>query len=127
MALKLYFDSAATEPIAVGTEDEYKDSGESGYTLQEEKAIYMKSDNTDLTYENIAITKDSVGGTPSVTPEYAPDVDGSAGTYVSTYEPPDGAYTTEHKFWVRATVTNVTEAFKRDNIDHEITADEHVV
>ncbi len=125
MALKLYHDSDTTSEITGGNPDEAIDAVASGGTITDEKAIYMESDDSDLTYENIEIEKGSDNG-PSVTLEYAPDEEGSAGAYVSKYEPANGAYTTAHKFWRKVTITNVTEAFKREDITHDVTADEHV-
>ena len=128
MALKLYHDSAGSkgDEITGINPDEVKEAVESGSNLVSEAVLWLESSDGTLTYENIEITKDSNSLSPAVTLEYAPDSGGSAGTYVSTYEPADGAYGTAHKFWRRVTVNNVTEAFKREDINHQVKADEYI-
>ncbi len=126
MALKLYHDEACTQEITEQDPDEAKGAVLSGETFTDEKAIYMKSDDTDLTYENIEIEKSSDSESPAVTLEYAPDDGGSAGVYVSKLEPSNGAYTTEYKFWRKVTKTNVTEAFTRTDVNHQVKADEYI-
>ena len=126
MALKLYTDSDALNEITNLAPDEAKGAVASGATFTNERAIWMKSDNTGLTYENITITKSSDSESPAITLEYAPDVEGSAGTYVATLEPDDGAYGTVYKFWRRVTKVNVTEAFVRTDVNHQVQADEYI-
>jgi hypothetical protein len=60
MALKLYLDSGATQEITDLNPDELKQGVESGQSITNEINLYLKSDDVDLTYENISIGQQSI-------------------------------------------------------------------
>lgn len=124
--LKLYRDEACTEEFTSEDPDVASGAVEENETFVDEKAIYLKSDDPNLTYENISIEKLSDEIAPGVILEYAPDVDGSAGGYSETYEPSDGAYTNAHKLWRRVTKENVAEPFKREDVKHRVKSDNYI-
>lgn len=131
MALKLYADAACTSEITSGNPDSVRKAVTQGTQMTDEKALYLKSDNAGLTYENISITAvgDNNGTTTSgqIDVMYAPDNAGSPGAYVQSLVIANGAYTTALKIWRKVIAPNVQAAFKKTNITHQITADEYVV
>ena len=126
MALRLYLTESEADLIEEGNEDEVREAVESGATLTDETVIYIKSDNTDLTYENITIAMEETE-TNGVVVEYALDDGvGDPVTYADPLTVPDGAYTSFTPIHRRAVAANVTEAFKRTDIKHKVTADEYI-
>ena len=125
MTIKLYHDSAGSrgDEITAINPDEVKEAVVSGGGIDDVAPIWMESDSATLTYENIGVEKDSTGGSPTVTITYSAT---EGGTYTAKYEPADGDYDTAHKFYRKVVVTNITEPFERDNINHQVTADEYL-
>jgi len=126
MALRLYHDADATQEITLANPDEVRVAVEAGQDLEDIEQLYLASDDTSLTYENISITKVSDGLTPAVVIEYALDDAGSPGVWQTTLNVPDGAYIDSEIIWRRAFKADVQEAFTREDIAHEVTADEYV-
>ncbi len=127
MALRLYHDEAALQEITAENKDTVQGAVVSGQTLTDEVILWLKSDDSNLTYENIAIASTNTPGDPPVTVEYA--LDDGAGNPVSYADPltvPDGAYITAVKIHRKAVSENITGAFVRTNIEHEVKADEFV-
>ena len=131
MALKLYADAACTSEITAGNPDTVRKAVTQCTQMTDEKALYIKSDNAGLTYENISVTavNDNNGTTTSgqVDVMYAPDNAGVAGAYVQNLNLANGAFGAAVKIWRKVIAPNVQAAFKKTNITHQITADEYVV
>jgi hypothetical protein len=130
MALKLFSDAAGTQEITSGNPDTVSKAVTAGSTLTDEKKLYLKSDNATLTYKNITLDglnhNDNATSSGQVDVLYALDSGGTAGTYYQTLTIPDGAYTASTPIWRKIIAPNVTAAFKRTDIQHQITADEYV-
>lgn len=128
MALRLYFDEDLSEPmeaeeISEGEPDKTKEAVQSGEDINEEVVLYLASDDTDLTYENISIEQHNNG---DVDIEYAEDDNGNPDTYSDPLSLDDGDYSSAIKIHRKATVNDVTEAFRNESIRHRIIADEYV-
>ena len=127
MALRLYHDEAALQEVTSENKDTVEGAVVSGQTLTDEVILWLKSDDSNLTYENIAIASTNTPGDPPVTVEYA--LDDGAGNPVAYADPlavPNGVYTTAVKIHRKAVSANITGAFVRTNIEHEVKADEFV-
>ena len=127
MSLKLYFDSAGTEPIQSSLDtgaspDTIREAVESGNNVEDIRTIYLKSANTDLTYENIQLTWAETE-TNGVIVEYRLAGDT---TWVSSLSLSNGAYTTEEAIERRIFAENITEATYRDDITHRLSFDEYI-
>lgn len=124
MTLKLYHDDNDSKgaEITAQNPDEIKEAVTSGGGIDDVAPIWMESDSSTLTYENIEVEKDG-NGSPTVTITYSATEEG---TYTSKYEPSDGDYDSAHKFWRKVVVTNITEPFERDDINHQVKADEYL-
>lgn len=131
MALRIYHDANGTQEITSTNPDTAHQAVPSGQTLTHDKAIYIKSDDANLTYENILI--DALGDTDGATQSgqvdvlYAPDVNGAPGAFSQTLTLPNGTYQTAYKIWRRVVAPNVTGAFRITTINHQLTWDEYVV
>ncbi len=127
MALRLYHDEAGNQEITAEDKDTVEGAVVSGQTLTDEEVLWLKSDDANLTYENITITSTNTPGEPPVTVEYALD-DGAGNpvTYADPLTVSDGAYTSAIKIHRKAVSENITGAFVRTNIEHEVKADEFV-
>jgi len=130
MALQLYHDSGGTNLIESGDEDIYRNAVSSSNTAVDEKIIYVGSDDTNLTYENITIDaindEDSASVSGEIDVTYAVDNSGTAGTYQDVLTLSDGDFSTPVPVWRKVTAPNVTSAFKRTDIQHELNFDEYV-
>lgn len=182
MALRLYFDSGTTNEITDSNPDELKQAIQSGNDITDEIQLYIKSDDSNLTYENISITQQSIASdwvsgtsytardgstdTPAdyvigsdgeiykciqdhtadstnepitggswqdywklvkaVDVQYAEDNSGSPDTYSDSLNLPNGDYSTATPIWRKAGITAIAEAFIREDIRHQVTADEYV-
>ena len=130
MALRLYFDAAATQEITTQSPDTVRKAVPAGQTMTDERAIYIKSDDPALTYENIVL--DGVGDADGATQSgqvdvlYAPDNGGTPGTYVQTLTLANGAYTTPVRVWRKVVAPNVQAAFRVTTIQHSLSWDEYV-
>jgi len=127
MALRLYHDDQAANEITALNPDTIEEAVPVGEDLDDQKQIYLASDDSNLTYENISITKASDSLPPTVVLEYAADDNGSPSLpWQTTLTPPNGNYITPVPIWRRVFKADVQEAFTRDDINHEVTADEFV-
>lgn len=124
MALRLYHDVAATTEITAANPDVVHRAVAQGQTLVDERPIYVKSDNPNLTYENVSI--DGVGDVDGASQSgqvdvlYAPDANGSPGAYVQTLALPNGDYAQPYKVWRKVTSPNVQQAFNVTTIQHNL-------
>ena len=130
MALHFYHDSGATNMIEVGDEDYERQADTEGSTIVIEKQIYIGSDDTNLTYENITIDAvNDVDGTTTageIDIEYALDSGGSPGTYQQSLNMADQDFDPAVPIWRKITAPNIQNAFKNTNIEHKINYDEYV-
>lgn len=127
MSLKIYHDSITTEIIDNDNPDNLKKAVQENDDIIDEISIYMISDDNAIIYRNIIIEK--VGtGTPSITIEYAED-DGAGNpvTYSNPLTIPDGYYSSAKQIHRKITINDILEAFKRNNIEHKITADQNAI
>lgn len=126
MALRLYHDQNAQDEITQANPDTVDQAVPVGEDLDDQKIIYLASDDASLTYEEISITAIEDNGN-NVTVEYAFDDNGSPDLpWQETLEPSDGDYSTPEPIWRRVFKEDVQEAFTREDIEHEVTADEFV-
>ena len=129
MGLRLYHDAGATQEITSGNPDTVRKAVSQGQTLTDEKAIYIKTDNTSLTYEQVKL--DGIGDTDGASQSgqvdvlYALDSGGVPGTYVQTLTLPNGDYATPYKVWRKVTSPNVQQAFNVTTIQHQLTWHEY--
>jgi hypothetical protein len=86
-------------------------------------ALYIKSDDDTLSYENISLTGQN--DDTAVNVMYAPDSEGQPGTYVESLVLPNGYFLPAVKVWRRVFCTNVTSAFDRTDIKHGLAWDEY--
>lgn len=130
MGLKFYHDSGATNPIAVGDEDYHRGAVVSGNDLVSEKVIYIGSDETLLTYENVSVTsindEDGASVNGDINVQYAVDSGGVAGTYQDTLPLSDGDFATAVPIWRKVIAPNVSAPFKRIDIEHNVSFDKYV-
>lgn len=126
--LRLYKDQSATEEITDLAPDLLRDSVNVGGNLSIEVKRWIKSDDPDLTYENVEITstEDPPHGATSVTITFALDDNDSPDTYAASQELPDGDYSTAYPIWVRAQSNDVQAAFARTDIKYKLTQEEYV-
>ena len=129
MALRLYHDAAATTEITAANPDVVHKAVAQGQTLVDERPIYVKSDNPNLTYENVSIDGmgdvDGASQSGQVDVLYAPDNNGVPGTYVQTLTLPNQDYATPHKIWRKVTSPNVQSAFNLTTIQHQLSWHEY--
>lgn len=122
MALRLYHDADATQEITEETPDTVHMAVAVGQTLVDERPIYVLSDDPGLTYEAVSIEAegdtDDASERGQVDVLYAPDNNGTPGTYVQTLTLPDRDYATPHKIWRKVTSPNVQQAFNVTTIQH---------
>lgn len=125
--LRLYEDSSGSTEV---TTDVVRKATESGTNMVSEKKLYILSDNTNKTYENVSLTalNDIDGTTTSgeIDYLYAPDNSGSSGTYVQTLSLSNGDYGTATAIWRKAVAPNVVSAFKNTVIEHEMNFDGYI-
>ena len=130
MALHLYHDSSATNLVESGDEDYEKTGVTSGNQAVVEKQLYVGSDDTNLTYENISLDalgdEDGASSSGDINVEYAHDNSGSAGSYSESISLSNGDFDPAVPIWRKITAPSVTSAFKRTDIQHELTFDEYV-
>ena len=123
MALKLFHDVDATEPIDEQNPDIVHEPVDAGGTVLNEKKLYLASTNPLLAYEDLTIRGEVIEIIPEeasgiiVSITYALDDNGSPDTYEEELELPDGDYQTPFPVWRRVYVQNVNQAFKA-TIEH---------
>lgn len=126
MALVLYHDQAATEPIDASNPDLVHQPVDVGGDILDEKLVYLKSDDDTLTYENVLITAEEDPSSPAqVDITYALDNNGVPGDYDFALELPDGDFTEPVAVWRKVYVTNVQQAF-RAQMQHVVGWTEYV-
>lgn len=131
MALRLYSDVQATQELGPSNPDSIRSAVTPGSTLVDERVIYLKSDDPNLTYENIVLEalgdNDNATESGQVNVEYALDQGGAPGVYQDPLPIPNGRYNTPTPIWRRVTAPNVTAAFARVDIEHYLTATEYPI
>lgn len=122
MALILYKDASATQPLSQGTmtnPDEIRGDATTG--LQADARLWIKSDNTEYTYRNITITAE--GDSNEINMLYCTDNNGSpSGNWQESLVLPDGDYSTPYPIWRRLAVEPQTEPVSISTIKHKVTA-----
>lgn len=127
MALVMYHDSDCNEPIDESNPDYVKEAVQQGSDFEDEKEFWIKSDDEDLTYENVELTASGDTDSPSsgqVDIKYSKD-DGE--TYEDTVDLEDGDYQTAVSIYRKVYSPDVQEAFNESSIKHQINADEFAV
>lgn len=124
MALQLYHDEECTQPINASNPDTVKEPAVIGSNIESERTIYLKSDNPNLTYENIDVsaTGDKYGATESGEIEVLYRLDGS---WQKILVLPDGDYTEPMAIQRMVKAPNVTKAFNRLDIKHKLEHEEY--
>lgn len=131
MALQLFHDPEATEPIDEQNPDIVQEPVDAGGTMLNENKMYLASTNPLLTYEDLSISGQVLDIIPPeasgiiVSVMYALDDNGSPGTYEEELELPDGDYQTPLVIWRRVYVQNVDHAFKA-TIEHIVPHIEYI-
>jgi len=105
--------------------DQTRQAVASGGQLQEQRSLWIKSDDAQKTYENVILT--ASGDDANADYEYAPDSGGSPGTWAASVAPSNGTFGTAVRVWRRVTCPNVTSPFNRTNIKHSLAWDEYAV
>ena len=131
MALHFYHDSGATNLVEAGDVDFERVSDTEGSTIVVEQQLYIGSDDTNLTYENVSVDAvNDVDGTTTageIDVEYALDSGGSPGTYQQSISLADQDFDPAVPIWRKMTAPNISNAFDISNIEHHITNyDEYV-
>lgn len=124
--LRLYHDEAGLREVTQNDPDLIKDAVYAGGSLTRISELYVKSDDSALTYENISLT--AIGDENTANQSGEVDVTYSLDnvTFEQTLALPDGDYTTAQKVYRKVTAPNVSAAFKRLDIQHELSFDEYV-
>lgn len=124
MALHFYHDSAGTTEIDFTNVDHEREADVQGSTVVLEKKIYIGSDDSNLTYENVTVStiNDNDGATQSgqVDILYALDSGGSPGTYQQSLDVPNGDFDPPVAIWRKMVAPNIQEAFTVNFIEHHI-------
>ena len=126
--LKIFTDSEATNEL---TTDEVRDAVPAGETMIAERQLFLKSDSTDKTYENVSINALNDVDNPSDSGEIsyryaADDGNGSPEEYVNLLEFDSGDFDSAVPFWRKAIAPNVQNAFKNTEIEHNLQFDEYI-
>lgn len=115
MALILYHDSAATQPIDESNPDNVHEAVNVGGQIVDEQLVYVKSNDPDLTYEDVLITSEADPEAPvQIDVTYALDDNGVPGTYTPSLELPDGDFSTVVPVWRKVYVDNIQQAFQAE-------------
>ena len=125
MGLRLYLDAACTQEITDSNPDHVRKPVVAGADWVDERSLWIRSDDSALTYENIVIAAQNVPA--NVTVQYAEDNNGSPGTYADSITLPNGNFDPAVRFWRKVVVPNVNEAQKITVIKHGRTYDEYVI
>lgn len=129
MSLFLYHDSSGTNLVESGDEDYEREAVQSGNQVVLEQKLYVGSDNTNLTYENITLDsvndEDSANQTGEINIQYAPDESGSPGVYLESISLPNGDFDPPVAIWRKMIAPSVENAFIRTDIQLELNYDEY--
>lgn len=125
MGLRLYLDAACTQEITLETPDSIHKAVVAGANMVDERSLWIRSDDPALTYENLVITAQNKPA--NVTVQYAPDSNGTPGTYANSITLPKGVFDPAVRFWRKVIVPNVNEAQKIAVIKHSRKYDEYVI
>ena len=127
MSLIMYHDSNATEEITNDNPDQIRESVPQGGSLEDITSLYLKSNNTDFEYENVSLEKiEGQGNTIYVDYNDTADFSNIEVGSQETLDLDNGDYDTPIEFYRRVTVQDVTDAFKREDIEHRVNFDEYV-
>lgn len=124
MSLKFYEDSAMATEINDVNPDVVREAVAQGTDMVEERQIYIGSDDSTLTYEDILVETandfpDTVNS-GQIDVLYAPDNAGVAGTYSQTLSMSNQDFDPSIPIWRKVVAPNVQDAFKIENIQHQI-------
>lgn len=124
--IRMYHDQAGTQEVTEQNPDSFRKAVFAGDDLEDVAELYLKTDDPDLTYENVSITAkgDDDGASESGQIDVKYSLDGSS--YSDTLELPDGDYGSPIKIYRRAVAPDVQAAFRRTDIEHKWTFDEYV-
>lgn len=124
--LRLYHDEAGLREITQNDPDLIKDAVFGVGNLTKISELYVKSDDANLTYENISLTAIGDENTASQSGEVDITYSLDNKTFEQVLALPDGDYTTALKVYRKVFAPNVNAAFKRLDIQHELSFDEYV-
>lgn len=124
--LRLYRDAAGQSEITQQSPDIVKEPVLVNGTMTNVRELYVKSDDTNLTYEKIVLTAigDEDGASQSGEVDVTYSLDGQ--NYVQVLDLPDGDYAESIKVYRKVVAPNVAKAFKRLDIEHQLSFDEYV-
>lgn len=124
MGLHFYENSDMTAEIDSGNPDTVRNAVQQGNQAVDERQIYIGSDDSTLTYENIIVeTANDFDGTTTsgeIDVLYAPDNSGSAGTYSQTLDMSNQDFDPAIPIWRKVVAPDVQSAFKITDIQHQI-------
>ena len=124
--LRLYHDEAGLREVTQNDPDVIKETVFAGGTLTRVGELYVKTDDGNLTYENISLTAIGDENTASQSGEVDVTYSLDNETFVQTLALPDGDYATALKVYRKVVAPSVSAAFKRLDIQHELSFDEYV-
>lgn len=124
--LRLYHDEAGLREVTQNDPDVIKETVFAGGTLTRVGELYVKSDDSALTYENISLTAIGDENTASQSGEVDVTYSLDNETFEQVLTLPDGDYVTALKVYRKVVAPTVEAAFKRLDIWHELSFDEYV-
>lgn len=126
MSLKFYRDINGQNEITAGNPDAIRKPVLAGGTATDITEIYLKNDDPNLTFSEIVLTSlgDEDGADASGEVDITYSLDGVS--YVQSLSLPNGDYASAFKVFRKATAPNVARAFKRVDIEHELSFNEYV-
>ncbi len=124
MALKLYKDSACTQDVKTGAPESFQEA----VTFQDDcvhvAQLWVKSDDSTITYEDITITASGDVDNPTTSGEIDVTFSLDNSTYSQSITLPNGDYTTPMGIWRKAYSPTVIGAFKTTSIIYQVITDE---
>lgn len=127
MALVMYHESGCTTPVDGSNPDEIRQAVSQGSDLEDVKEFWVKSDDDNLTYENISVTASGDDNDTTTSGEIDVTYSTDGTNYSQSINLSDSDFGTAVKIWRKVFSPNVQNAFNNTSISHQITADEYVV
>lgn len=125
MGLRLYLDAACTQEVTAINPDIIHKAVVAGANMVDERSLWLKSDDSALTYENVVITAQDKPA--NITVQYAKDSGGSAGSYSNSVTLTNGIFDPAVRVWRKVSASNISAAFKVTTIKHARNYDEYVI
>ena len=127
MALRLYFDADGNRPVEAGVPDALDLAIIESQDLENTLKLYIKSDDSSLTYRNVSIyglndVDNPVSGEVNV--QHAEDNGGSPGSFLEELELPDGPYIPAVPVWRKIYSPNLQSSIRNSSLKHAIKAQE---